>query len=69
MDAPTLQKSSLGDYPGSKMSLSNLEFWMFTSIILCPSGIFEGVEELIVIVFLRYNKNKVDTNIVTIILT
>ena len=64
MDAPT-DSHTLGDCPGSEMSLSFLEFWklltkyfLLTLVILYPSGVFDGVEEwlIIVIVFLSYNK-------------
>ena len=53
----------MGDCPGNKMSLSILEFWnlptmhfLFTKVVLYLSGVFDGVEELIVIVFLSYDK-------------
>ena len=68
-------RRTLGDYPGSEMSLLILEFWklltmyfLFTWVILYPSGVIDGVEEFIVIVLLSYGKNKVDINIVTVIL-
>ena len=38
-------------------------FFLFTS------GVFDGVEEWLVIVFHYYDKDKIDINIVTVILT
>ena len=75
MDAPMVQKN-LGDCPDSEMSLSILEFWesltkhfLFTWEIFYLSGIFDRVEEFIVIVILILSyKNEVNRNIVTVIL-
>ena len=75
MDAPMAQ-NNLGDYPGSEMSLSILEFQklltmnlLFTQVILFPSGVFDEVEEQIVIMYflLVLIRDKVDINIVTLI--
>ena len=76
MDAP-IYKRTVGDCPGSETFLSHLEFWnllkvhfLFTQVY--PSGVFDGVfdgvEEQIVIVFLCYDKYKMDINIATVIL-
>ena len=57
---PQRHKRTLGDCPGSKMSLSFLEFevayFLFNYVILYPSEVFDGVEEFIVIAFLSYDK-------------
>ena len=54
-----------GTCPGSEMSLSFLEFWklltmhfLFTQVILYPSGVFDGIEELLVIVIVFLNDEK-----------
>ena len=63
---PQWYRKAFGDCPGSKVSLSILEFWklltmyfLFT-LIIYPSGVFNGVEELIVIVFFSYDKDKIN---------
>ena len=57
---PQWYKKTLGDCPGSEMSMSFLEFGscllLFTYIVLYSSGVFDGLEEwlVVVIVFVSF---------------
>ena len=44
-------------------------YFLFAQVILYPSGVFDGVEEWLVIVSDYYDKDKIDINILTVILT
>ena len=63
MDAPKVQKT-LGDCPGSEMTLSFLEFWklltmcfLFTQVMLYPTGVFDRDKKYsLVIALLSYDK-------------